>query len=61
MKGVCEACGHAADDLQEHPAGSGALWCPSLQRCDYNQNIGWINADIQAGINAAMNDWQGER
>lgn len=47
----CEACGQAADDLIEH---EGAFWCPSLQRCDYNANIDWINADIQAGIDAEM-------
>lgn len=47
----CEACGHAADDLIEHEGG---FWCPTRDRCDYNQNIGWINADIQAGIDAEM-------
>lgn len=47
----CEGCGHTADDLVEH---EGAFFCPTVQRCDYNQNIGWINADIQAGIDAEL-------
>lgn len=55
---VCEACGVAADDLIEHEGG---FWCPTTHRCDYNQNIGWINADIQAGIDAEMNRRWDER
>lgn len=49
---ICEACGHPGTDLVEHQGG---YWCPTVHRCDYNQNIGWINADIQAGIDAEMN------
>lgn len=48
---VCEACGTPGDDLI---VGPGGYWCPTVQRSDYNQNIGWINADIQAGIDAAL-------
>lgn len=48
----CEACGQTADDLVE--VQEGVFACPTTQRCDYNQNIGWINADIQAGIDAEM-------
>ena len=47
----CENCGVEADDLIKH---KGAFFCPSLQRCDYNANIDWINADIQAGIDAEL-------
>jgi hypothetical protein len=48
---ICEACGVEADDLIAH---GGAFFCPSLHRCDYNANIGWINTDIQAGIDAEL-------
>lgn len=48
---TCEACGIEAADLVEH---EGAFFCPTVQRCDYNANIGWINADIQAGIDAEL-------
>lgn len=47
----CEACGVRADDLVEH---EGRFYCPTLDRCDRNANIGWLNADIQAGIDAEM-------
>lgn len=50
---VCEACGESAEDLIPGPDGAG-YFCPTTHRCDYNQNIGWINADIQAGIDAEM-------
>ena len=46
---TCEACGTPATDLVEH---EGRWHCPTLHRCDYNANIGWINADIQTGVDA---------
>jgi hypothetical protein len=52
---ACENCGMRADDLIEH---NGVYWCPSVQRCEYNENIGWINADIQESIDAEL---RGER
>ncbi|MBJ7469666.1 MAG: hypothetical protein JHD16_00110 [Solirubrobacteraceae bacterium] len=47
----CEACGIKADDLVEH---DGTLLCPDARRCDRHANETWLNADIQAGINAEM-------
>lgn len=54
----CEACGITANDLVER---DGMYFCPSLARCDYNANIGWLNADIQAGIDAAEQQLRHER
>lgn len=51
----CEACGCPVGDdrLEPHP---GVYYCPTLHRCDHNASARWINADIQAGIDAVIDE-----